>query len=139
MNIRKKLLLNLLVPVTVYAVTGLPAVASVVDEMLDQYQQQATVVPDPDVGVKLWNKVFNHAGTPQHRSCNSCHTRNLHNIGQHVKTKKTIEPMAPSANAERLKDRKKIEKWLKRNCKWTLGRECTVQEKADILAYIRSQ
>ncbi|MEA3244387.1 MAG: DUF1924 domain-containing protein, partial [Pseudomonadota bacterium] len=33
-------------------------------------------------------------------------------------------------------DGKKIEKWFKRNCKWTLGRECTAQEKADFLAYI---
>jgi hypothetical protein len=47
--------------------------------------------------------------------------------------------MAPSANPERLADKAKIEKWLARNCKWTLGRACTPQEKGDVLVMIRSK
>jgi hypothetical protein len=47
--------------------------------------------------------------------------------------------MAPSVNAARLTDQAKIVKWLHRNCKWTLGRECTPQEKGDFLTYIRSR
>lgn len=46
--------------------------------------------------------------------------------------------MAPSANPERLTDVRKIEKWFKRNCKWTLGRECSAQEKTDLLLYINN-
>ncbi len=62
----------------------------------------------------------------------------LTRTGKHVKTNKEIKPMTPSANPKRLTDAKKIEKWFKRNCKWTLGRVCTAREKADFLAYINN-
>jgi len=39
--------------------------------------------------------------------------------------------MSPSVNPDRLTDSKKVNKWFKRNCKWTLGRECTAQEKSN--------
>ncbi len=44
--------------------------------------------------------------------------------------------MSPSAYPERLTDSKKVNKWFKRNCKWTYGRECTAQEKSNFLVYI---
>jgi hypothetical protein len=47
--------------------------------------------------------------------------------------------MAPSVNSERLTDPKFIEKWFRRNCIQTLGRECTPQEKGDVLTYLRAQ
>jgi len=56
-----------------------------------------------------------------------------------VRTAKRIEPMAPSVNPERLTDPAKIEKWFGRNCEWTIGRDCTTQEKADFLAFIQSK
>lgn len=46
--------------------------------------------------------------------------------------------MSPAVNPKRLSDPKKIEKWFLRNCKWTLGRECTPQEKGDYLTYLRN-
>jgi hypothetical protein len=49
-----------------------------------------------------------------------------------------IKPMAPSVNPGRYQDGKKIEKWFLRNCKWTFGRECTVQEKTDTLSWLNS-
>ena len=54
-------------------------------------------------------------------------------------TGKAIEPLAPSANPKRLTDPEHIEKWFLRNCKWTLGRECTPQEKGDFLVMIRAK
>ena len=51
---------------------------------------------------------------------------------------KSIEPLAPVANRERLTDPAKVEKWFKRNCKDVLARECTAQEKADFLAFLIS-
>ena len=57
----------------------------------------------------------------------------------HVCTGKSIELMAPSVNPKRLTDSRLIEKWFKRNCKWTLGRECTPQEKGDLLVYLQTQ
>lgn len=70
------------------------------------------------------------------RSCTRCHDADLTKPGKHNKTKKVIEPMAPSVNDKRFTDQKKIEKWFKRNCEWTFGRECTAQEKGDLLKYL---
>jgi hypothetical protein len=44
--------------------------------------------------------------------------------------------LAPSAQSDRFSDPEKVEKWFKRNCTWTWGRECTAQEKGDFLAYL---
>lgn len=73
------------------------------------------------------------------RSCLSCHGDSLYAVGRHQKTGKLIEPMAPSVNLERLTDKRKINKWFLRNCKWTYGRECTAQEKGDILLWLSQQ
>jgi hypothetical protein len=69
-------------------------------------------------------------------SCVSCHTDNPAASGKHAKTNKVIQPLAPSANAERLTDPRKVEKWFKRNCNDVLERACTPQEKGDVLAYL---
>ena len=69
-------------------------------------------------------------------SCSSCHTDNPVVTGKHAKTEKPIDPLAPSANAERFTNPKKIEKWFKRNCNDVLDRVCTTQEKGDVLAYL---
>jgi len=71
-------------------------------------------------------------------SCTSCHTENPTAYGKHAKTEKAIEALAPSANAERFTNPKKVEKWFKRNCNDVLDRACTAQEKGDVLAYLLS-
>jgi len=88
---------------------------------------------------KKYSKEFTVNNQSNKRSCSSCHTDNLQNIGKHIRTGKTIKAMAPSVNPLSLSKAKKIKKWLKRNCKWTLGKECTAQEKADLLAFIMLQ
>ena len=57
----------------------------------------------------------------------------------HAATGKTIQPLAPAANAQRFTDTAKVEKWFRRNCNDVVGRECSAQEKADILAWLSSQ
>lgn len=69
-------------------------------------------------------------------SCSTCHTENPAALGKHAKTSKDIQPLAPSANAERFTDESKVAKWFKRNCKDVLDRVCTPQEKGDVLAYL---
>jgi len=71
-------------------------------------------------------------------SCASCHTERPTQAGRHAKTDKPIGALAPSANAERLTDAGKVEKWFRRNCNDTLGRICTAQEKADVVAWLIS-
>jgi cytochrome c peroxidase len=107
--------------------------STTVGDLLQEYAKQGAGTADAEQGKQLWQKKFNNSGE---RSCASCHTKNLTQNGKHVKTNKAIDPMSPSINPERLADRKKVNKWLKRNCKWTLGRECTAQEKANFLVYI---
>ena len=85
-------------------------------------------------GKQNWTKEVTVKG--EKRSCTTCHNADLAKAGQHNTTKKTIEPMAPSVNPERYTDQKKIEKWFKRNCEWTYGRECTAQEKGDFLKFL---
>ena len=69
-------------------------------------------------------------------SCSSCHTENPATAGKHAKTGKIIKALAPAANPERFTDPKKVAKWFKRNCHDVLARECTAQEKGDVLAYL---
>lgn len=71
-------------------------------------------------------------------SCASCHTDNPATQGKHSETGKVIKPLAPAANEERFTDMKKVAKWFKRNCNDVLDRECTAQEKGDILTYLLS-
>ena len=71
-------------------------------------------------------------------SCSICHTDDPTAMGKHAVTKKVIEPMAPSANSARFTSTAKVEKWFKRNCKDVLKRECTAQEKGDVLTYLLS-
>ena len=100
---------------------------------LQTYRQQGVDQFDAQNGRQLWYSSVNE------RSCTSCHGDNPANAGKHVKTGKVIQPMALSVNNERYQDAKKIEKWFLRNCKWTFGRECSTQEKADILSWLASQ
>lgn len=106
--------------------------SSVVDTMLTDYQQQGAVASDMNAGRALW---FSKNGD---RSCSSCHSDSPLKSGKHVKTGKLIEPMALSVNPERYRDSRKIEKWFLRNCKWTLGRQCSAQEKSNILTWLGS-
>ena len=108
-----------------------------VDALLKVYSGAGAGPFNAEAGEQMWRKTHQQNKTPTERSCASCHTDNLNNTGEHVKTKKPIKPMAPNVNVERLTDTKKIEKWFMRNCKWTLGRECSAQEKGDFLLYIQ--
>ncbi|WP_456381140.1 DUF1924 domain-containing protein [Thiolapillus sp.] len=105
----------------------------------EEYQRSGAENFSAARGETLWKQEFTHAKSGQKRSCTTCHGSNLRKPGKHARTGKTIEPMVPSVNPERLTDRKKIEKWFLRNCKWTLGRECTPQEKGDFLSYMGNQ
>ena len=106
--------------------------ADVVDELLARYQAEGAQNIDAARGEQLWKQKHGD------RSCTTCHGMDLTKPGKHQRTGKAIRPMAPSANPERLTKLRKVEKWFLRNCKWTLGRECSAQEKADILAWLRT-
>lgn len=90
-------------------------------------------------GKRLWRQTYIGKKPYVERSCTSCHGTNATLTGKHIKTNKSIKPMAISSNPQRFTKKTKIDKWFLRNCKWTIGRECTEQEKNDITAYLTSQ
>ncbi|SEQ02219.1 protein of unknown function [Amphritea atlantica] len=112
---------------------AMTANAGVIDQKLDQYRAAGATTFSADAGQALWNS--DNDG----RSCTQCHGADPTGVGKHAKTGKAIKPMAPSVNPKRFTDSKKIDKWFLRNCKWTLNRECTAQEKGDFLVWIRGQ
>ena len=111
--------------------------AGTVSDLLAQYRGQGASAFDANRGREFWNRA--NMIDEKERNCRSCHGNNMKEAGRHQRTKKIIEPMAPSVNSQRYTERKKVEKWFKRNCKWTLGRECTLQEKGDVLSFISQQ
>ncbi|MFC6671922.1 DUF1924 domain-containing protein [Marinobacterium aestuariivivens] len=110
------------------------AVASeAVQLLLQQYRQQGVGAFDADAGAEFWQKAFDG------RSCTSCHTADPRVLGRHRQTGKPIEPMAPSVNPRRLTEVRQMNKWFYRNCNWTLGRECTAQEKGNLLIWLQER
>jgi hypothetical protein len=123
----------------VIATAGLaanPAFAVTPDEVLASFKHDASGLPgfqefSAARGEKLFKTKHNH-----NLSCSTCHTDNPAAQGKHSETDKLIKPLAPAANEERFTDMKKVAKWFKRNCNDVLDRECTPQEKGDVLAYL---
>lgn len=118
---------------------SLPIYASsaAVEQLMQQYQAGGVTSATAAIGEQLWQQQVSVDG--EQRSCASCHTKALQQVGKHINSHKRIEPMAPSVNPERLQEVTKINKWFKRNCKWSWGRECSPSEQASLLLYIEAQ
>ena len=115
-----------------------PAYAETPSEILASMQQEAASSPGfGGFSAARGQKFFKQTHASEW-SCASCHTDNPTSQGKHAKTGKAIELLAPSANAERFTNPKKVEKWFKRNCNDVLDRVCTAQEKGDVLTYLLS-
>jgi len=117
---------------------ALPLLASA-NPILESYKAQAKAENPAfkDFSATAGRKLYTTQG-PNQLACASCHTDSPKSPGQHAKTNRVIEPMAPSANPQRFTDAAKVEKWFKRNCNDALGRACTTQEKGDFLTYVLS-
>ena len=129
---------TILIPV-VFLLSSNVVMADALNDMFNEYKQNGVTSFDEQAGGTLWNKQFKDSKTGEMRSCTTCHGTDLKKAGKHARTGKPIEPMAPSVNKKSLTETKKIKKWFKRNCKWTVGRECSTQEQADILSYLKNQ
>lgn len=105
-------------------------------QLLKGFESQAGTKGSAERGRVLFTSKHT-GGKPDTPSCITCHTSNLRGRGE-TRAGKVIEPMALSANPSRFTDSAKVAKWFRRNCKTVLGRECTAQEKGDILTYLSS-
>ncbi|MBK8163886.1 MAG: DUF1924 domain-containing protein [Gammaproteobacteria bacterium] len=114
--------------------------AEVIDDVLQTYRAAGAGEFSVARGEALWQKDYPDPETAgKVRNCSTCHGSDLGKAGRHATTGKDIEAMAPSVNSKRYTDPKTIEKWFTRNCKWVLGRECTAQEKGDVLSFLRTK
>jgi cytochrome b len=124
---------------TAEAYPPVPASTHTVGDLLKQYETQGASRFSATPAESLWTRAFLDEKSGEKRKCSLCHTEDLRRTGKHAVTGTLIEPLAPSANAKRLTDAEHVEKWFLRNCKWTLDRECTPQEKGDFLMMIRAK
>jgi hypothetical protein len=108
------------------------------DELFAKFKAVGAGNFSAEQGKKNWTKEVKGEGG-EVMSCTKCHGDDLSKEGKHYKTGKLIKPMAPSANAERFTDAKKIEKWFKRNCNDVWSRDCSAQEKGDVLKFLLSK
>jgi len=115
-----------------------PAFAQTPEEVLASIQTEAAATPGSQGFSAARGESFFKTKHGNEWSCTSCHTENPAAQGKHAKTGKVIQPLAPSANAERFNDPGKVAKWFKRNCNDVLDRICTPQEKGDVLTYLLS-
>ncbi len=119
--------------------SAMPAQAVVASDLLRGYETAARAQSPAFQGFSAdrGGRLFR---TPQggEWSCASCHGETPTGPGRHAKTAKVIQPLAPAANPQRFTDAAQVEKWFKRNCGDVLKRECTAQEKGDILSWLVS-
>jgi len=105
------------------------------ESLFNKYKTAGASNFDSTHGKALWHQeVKNNNG--EILSCGTCHGNDLNQSGKHRTTNKMIDPMTTHANPARFTDERKMEKWFKRNCNDTWARECTPQEKGDILMYL---
>lgn len=123
----------------VTALIGPTALAATPGSILQGYSRAAGAGGTPYVASAARGRALFTERHGKEWSCSSCHSANPKATGQHTVTGKTIAPLAPSANAERFSDERKVEKWFTRNCRDVLGRACTPAEKADVLAWLLEQ
>lgn len=120
------LLLCLVLPVAQAADTT-PAL------QLQRFRSEAGGTPSAERGRTFFTQT--HGGE---WSCASCHGQPPTGPGRHAGTGKRLDPLAPAANPRAFTDSARVDKWLRRNCRDVLERECTAAEKADLLAYLIS-
>ena len=98
------------------AMNGAASATETVNALLRDYSGGGSESFSARQGEQLW--LQEQAGNDgKTRSCTSCHTTDPRQPGRHAVTGKAIGPLAPSVNPARLTERRKIEKWLVRNCK----------------------
>lgn len=113
-----------------FLLTANTAFAASPQELLTAYEaKSAKAVP-------ARGEQFFNAKHGKDWSCASCHDSLPNHETKHIVTGKVIQALSPSRNSARFSDPAKVEKWFKRNCNDVLARECSAQEKADVLSWL---
>ena len=113
------------------------AASDAIEPLKARYQKLGALPFDVARGRQLWNRKVLHNRSGKMRSCSNCHGTTFTKPGRHIRTRKVIKPLSVAIEPNRFNSMKKVEKWFKRNCKWTFSRPCSPQEKGDILTFIQ--
>jgi hypothetical protein len=70
--------------------------------------------------------------------CRACHVAFSRQPESHRPIKPEIPPLAPAGNPNRFTSEWVVEYWFGYNCKLLLRRECTPQEKGDVITWLLS-
>jgi mono/diheme cytochrome c family protein len=131
----------MLAGVATLVVTGAIAADPARDAILAAYAREAT---NRTAGFEGFSRARGerlylgpHAGgNPETPACAACHGPDPRSPGRHVRTGRTIAPMAVSADPGRFTDAADIEKRFARDCPNVLGRPCTAEEKGDFITFL---
>ncbi len=120
----------------------------VLDQLLDRYAEQAVAeakeygeqIPDTNFSAEVGRELYvkRRSWSKMDPTCSNCHTDDPRNVGEHIETKKPIQPLAPAANPERFTDIDKVETNFTSHCMDLLDRDCEALEKGHFLTYLMS-
>lgn len=103
------------------------------------YSQTHDVAEMGNVSCASCHQVDPRKSSEAHRDqipCRACHVVFSSQPEAHRPTRRELRALAPSANPERFSNEWRTEYWFSYNCKLLLGRECTAQEKGDLITWL---
>jgi hypothetical protein len=102
--------------------------------LLAAYTKQAGGSASAERGRAFFTRSFGR----DFENCAACHGAMPVRAGKDLVSEKPIAALAPAVSPQRFTDRAKVEYRFSQNCKDVVGRECTAQEKADVLSWLVS-
>ncbi len=114
------------------AVQAQPTTAA---QLLADYSAQVGAAASAARGQAFFNRSFGR----DFDNCAACHGAVPNRPGKDLVSEKPIAAMAPAAApATRFADKAKTEYLWRLNCRDVVGRECSAQEKADVMSWLVS-
>ena len=103
-------------------------------DLLATYTRQAGGTASAERGQAFFTRKFGR----DFDSCAACHGALPVRAGKDLVSEKAITALAPAVSPQRFTDKAKVEYRFAQNCKDVVGRDCSAQEKADVLSWLLS-
>jgi hypothetical protein len=103
-------------------------------DLLATYTRQAGGTASAERGQAFFARKFGR----DFDSCAACHGAVPVRAGKDLVSEKAITALAPAVSPQRFTDKAKVEYRFAQNCKDVVGRDCSAQEKADVMSWLLS-
>jgi hypothetical protein len=103
-------------------------------DLLATYTRQAGGTASAERGQAFFTRKFGR----DFDSCAACHGAVPVRAGKDLVSEKAITALAPAVSPQRFTDKAKVEYRFAQNCKDVVGRDCSAQEKADVMSWLLS-